>query len=283
MLFKIAVWLLSMQTLFKPCPCQKGNDSVRTKYTIDLVEKKRLPLCINESSGLIVINDTLYSHNDSGGLPFLYRFSESGELFDSVKIQSATNVDWEDITKDPSGNIYIGDFGNNENIRTNLCIYKFDKQRQTQKLAISYEAQKEFPPLHKKDKNYDCEAMLSYQNKLVFFSKEIKSKREFVYQTDFSNNNTIKLKPWFDFKIQERITGATIINNDTIAILSYGKIVICKLPDISDSKPVIRILYCKKLPFARQCEAITYSKNILYITNEQGVLFKYSLTTKANK
>jgi hypothetical protein len=27
------------------------------------------------------------------------------------------NIDWEDITKDKDGNLYVGDFGNNDNER----------------------------------------------------------------------------------------------------------------------------------------------------------------------
>jgi hypothetical protein len=36
------------------------------------------------------------------------------------------NIDWED-TKDKNGNLYVGDFGNNDNERKDLCIYKIDK------------------------------------------------------------------------------------------------------------------------------------------------------------
>jgi hypothetical protein len=30
-------------------------------------------------------------------------------------------------TKDKDGNLYVGDFGNNDNERKDLCIYKIDK------------------------------------------------------------------------------------------------------------------------------------------------------------
>jgi sugar lactone lactonase YvrE len=30
-------------------------------------------------------------------------------------VENAENNDWEDITKDIHGNIYVGDFGNNDN------------------------------------------------------------------------------------------------------------------------------------------------------------------------
>jgi hypothetical protein len=34
------------------------------------------------------------------------------------------NIDWEDITKDKDGNLYVGDFGNNDNERK---VYVFTK------------------------------------------------------------------------------------------------------------------------------------------------------------
>jgi sugar lactone lactonase YvrE len=47
-----------------------------------------------------------------------------------------TNIDWEDITKDKDGNLYVGDFGNNDNERKDLCIYKIDKKSLTTKVPF---------------------------------------------------------------------------------------------------------------------------------------------------
>lgn len=277
MILKLAYWILSLQTLFKPCPCKTDNDNAKTKIRIKHIETVQLPRCINESSGLIVLNDTLYSHNDSGGLPYLYRFSKSGQLYDSVEVKPAKNVDWEEISKDEKGNIFIGDFGNNYNERHDLCIYRVDTSKQVSKINFSYSNQTEFPPIKKRKKNFDCEAMLAFQGKIVLFSKSKTAKKELVYLLN-PNENTSSLKPWFYFKLHERVTSATKISENRIAIVSYGKLIICKLPELTDSKPTIQIISCKKLPFARQCEAIAYDSGNLYISNEQGKLFIYTIT-----
>ena len=53
---------------------------------------------VDETSGLINLDGTLITHNDSGGQPVLYELdSVSGNVTRSVTIENATNTDWEDI------------------------------------------------------------------------------------------------------------------------------------------------------------------------------------------
>ena len=40
---------------------------------------------------------------------------------------NALNIDWEDLTSDSIGNIYIGDFGDNKKERKTYVIYKVNK------------------------------------------------------------------------------------------------------------------------------------------------------------
>ncbi len=66
----------------------------------------------------------MITHNDSGGEPKLYEVDTlTGNVTREVLIQNATNKDWEDICHDETY-IYIGDFGNNNNYRTDLKIYR---------------------------------------------------------------------------------------------------------------------------------------------------------------
>ena len=85
-----------------------------------------MPICINENSGLVKAwQDGYYwTHNDGGGNPELYMLNATGQLFDTLEVKDAINVDWEDLAKDSKGSLYIGDFGNNSNKRENLNIYK---------------------------------------------------------------------------------------------------------------------------------------------------------------
>jgi sugar lactone lactonase YvrE len=77
-----------------------------------------LPSVLNESSGLERdAEGNFWSHNDSGGDPELYHFSEDGTLLHTLRISNGENIDWEDIALTSDGRLLIGDFGNNSNDR----------------------------------------------------------------------------------------------------------------------------------------------------------------------
>jgi hypothetical protein len=133
---------------------------------------------VNESSGLIFYNDTiLISHNDSGDKPILYFLNLKGEKIHQIKIENATNVDWEEITKDEHGNIYVGDIGNNNNTRKDLVIYKIVNQNLldvnsliANRIDFRYPEQSKFPPAEN-ELRYDAEAMVAYNDSLYIFTK----------------------------------------------------------------------------------------------------------------
>src|SRR5688572_19027801 len=63
-----------------------------------------------ESSGFAWTSDgNLWTHNDGGGASILYKINLKGELLQTQEIPNTSNNDWEDLAKDKSGNIYIGD------------------------------------------------------------------------------------------------------------------------------------------------------------------------------
>ena len=85
----------------------------------------KLPDSMKEISGLCFLNDTvLVGHNDSGNEPILYFLNLKGQKIHQVEVLEAKNNDWEDITADGKGHLYIGDIGNNNNSRKKLRIYK---------------------------------------------------------------------------------------------------------------------------------------------------------------
>lgn len=95
--------------------------------SLNLSNQKDLPAQVNEGSALIYTDGNLWTLNDGGNQPEIYRINPAnGTIVQTVKI-NATNVDWEDLAADAT-HIYIGDFGNNENgNRTNLRILQINK------------------------------------------------------------------------------------------------------------------------------------------------------------
>ena len=51
-----------------------------------VVEKYDLPLVLEETSGLTMLNDTLWTHNDSGNEAALYALSTKGKIIAKKKL-----------------------------------------------------------------------------------------------------------------------------------------------------------------------------------------------------
>ncbi|GAB5404096.1 MAG: hypothetical protein Aurels2KO_23270 [Aureliella sp.] len=82
---------------------------------------------LTESSGVCVgESGVIWTHNDSGGKPVIYGFSDSGRLLSKVTVNGARAVDWEDICSFRVGkNSYlaIADVGDNLAKRKQVEIY----------------------------------------------------------------------------------------------------------------------------------------------------------------
>ena len=141
-----------------------------------------------ETSGLQMAGNFLWSFNDSGGEPAIYRLDTiTGFILQKVILQNATNLDWEDIAFD-GASFYIGDFGNNLNgARTDLKIYKFPFRAipdyvnypvttiaatQIEIINFTYSDQPQ-PPVTATSNNtkFDCEAMIADGGKIHLFTK----------------------------------------------------------------------------------------------------------------
>ena len=71
---------------------------------------KALPEDVPESSGLIFYNNRLITHNDSGNLPRLYEMDTlSSQVIRTIRIDNATNIDWEDITQDDNRELHANE------------------------------------------------------------------------------------------------------------------------------------------------------------------------------
>lgn len=142
---------------------------------------------LSEGSGLQMAGDFLWSFNDGGGAAALYRIDTlSASILQTVNLEGATNVDWEDIAFDGTY-FYIGDFGNNANgDRTDLKIYKFPLSAipdypgnatvtvpagQIDVISFSYSDQVPVVATGPNNTRFDCEAMIVDGGKIHLFTK----------------------------------------------------------------------------------------------------------------
>lgn len=242
----------------------------------------RLPDHLIEISGLTFLNDTvLVAHNDSGNDPILYFLNLNGKQIHSVIIENATNKDWEDITSDGNGTIFIGDVGNNNNSRTDLCIYRVNgkdiltKETVTaEKISFSYPDQTLFPP-EKHNLHYDSEAISFYDDSIFIYTKcwaEPWDGKSFCY-TIPSKAGTYNANKKYDLVIgktgwwKDAVT-AVEIQNQKHYFLTYNRLIIYDLVNgnITFDKRVL-------LGPVSQNEALAInSKGLIYMADEKSKL-----------
>ena len=146
-----------------------------------------LSAALKETSGLQWAANALWSFNDGGNSPALFRIDTvSDAVLQTVVLENATNTDWEDIAFDGTY-FYIGDFGNNTNgDRDDLKIYKFPlsaipvssddvvtvPSSAIDIISFSYNDQPlPLMPAGLNKTKYDCEAMIVDGGNIHLFSK----------------------------------------------------------------------------------------------------------------
>ncbi len=193
-------------------------------------KKFKLPNSIKETSGLIKIDNRLWTFNDSGGKARLYQIDEkNGRIVKTLNITNAKNHDWEDIAYDDTY-VYIGDVGNNRGNRKNLKVYKIpraslrtSKSVKAEVIHFYYSDQKNFKSRSNKH-NYDCEAMVAHNGKLYLFSKNWQNQKTRLYELS-TQAGKHKAKYLSTFNIQGMVTGASLNKELNILLLTtYSKL-----------------------------------------------------------
>ncbi|MEO9661472.1 hypothetical protein [Maribacter dokdonensis] len=200
-----------------------------------------LPGSLDENSGLATYGDsTVWVIEDGGNKDEIYQINLKGDILNSLKVKNGDNQDWEDLTTDNAGNLYIGDIGNNANKRKDLVIYKLPNPTiepgdkiDAEKIKLHYPDQKDFPP-KKEGLFYDSEAIFHHDGKIFIVTKN-RSKaftgEAHIYSvpdTKGTYEATLvgSFTPCKDWKICQ-ITSIDISpKGDRIVALSYGKLFI---------------------------------------------------------
>jgi len=133
---------------------------------------------IPESSGLEIAGDgTFYTHNDGDGPINLFKMDKYGALSEFLTIENVKVKDIEDIARDRRGNLYIGDFGNNDCDRKKFKILKTELPEGAFSFPIATEIKFTLPDNHtdhhsKNDRNFDIEAMFHRKGWLYIFTRD---------------------------------------------------------------------------------------------------------------
>ena len=211
-----------------------------TSYTP--IFEANLPNDLQEISGLTQGGSKWWGHNDSGYQEEFFSIDpEAGNIFQKVTVKNAKNRDWEDIASDGI-NLYVGDFGNNNNDRQNLGIYivplfwignsnsETVQDTEWSFLPFSYADQTNFTTQPEDSTVFDCEAMIFCNDRIQLFTKSRRNYNTVHYVVNPTSNVAEKLEI---FDAQGLITGASLSpDGKLIALIGY------------DLRPFIPTVFC---------------------------------------
>jgi hypothetical protein len=259
-----------------------------------------LPNLVFETSGLETLSsiEGIWTINDSGNSNEIFLIDHKGKLKQIVKVINAKNKDWEALASNGNSMLYIGDFGNNNNLRRNLTIYSVNvdsiknNEVKALKTTFFYEDQVKFPP-KKKDRNFDVEAFVYYNNYFYLFSKN--RSKNFDGTTKlykiFAESGEQKARLIGKFKTCNnpnhcRITGADISDDGKqLVLLTHNSLFLFSNFNednfFSGKNRKIELIHNS------QKEAICFIGNALYITDERtkvsgGKLYKLKTQKLSN-
>jgi len=201
------------------------NSSLFSQENIEVLSV--LPNDVIETSGLIVHNGKLITHNDSGNTPQLFEIdSTTFQITRIVTVENVENIDWEDLTQDEQY-IYIGDFGNNVGVRTDLRILRINKEDYNQSDSVTaevinfiYEDQADFENTGNSD--WDAEALFIWNDQLIVLTKQWQSGGTDAYTIPKTPGEHIARK--IDtYAINGLVTGATYNPlSDVLFLIGYS-------------------------------------------------------------
>ena len=233
---------------------------------------------VPESSGLAPAEKpgTYFSFGDNGNAPTLYRIDAAGKVLANVTV-AAKNDDWESLTRDPQGTYFIGDCGNNESDRQNLRLLRVNPAQPAQvgKIKFTYPDQTEFPP-KKKQRNFDCEAIVWHEGKVWLFTKDQQQRASTVYTVP-DQPGEYRATRVTSLALPGQVTDAALSpNGRRLILLGRGELFILdgnSWADILKATP-------KEVDLAGtgQTEGVAFKdEQTLLISTEEGGLFEFTL------
>ena len=226
------------------------------------------PNALNEVSAVetTAFSNLIWVIEDSKNDNILFGLNQSGIIEKQIEITNAKNTDWEDLTTDQEGNVYIGDFGNNKKNRTRYTILKIAKNQLSKDDCL---AEKIIFQLPKQLKQEDFEAFFILDNQFYIFNKSGKEKKLFSVPNIIGEHEA-KLVQIFQLGTKkDKITSADIsANGKQIVLLSKEKIWL--LSNYNQTDFFKGNIESFNLNFVSQKEGVCFlNEKTLYISDEK--------------
>lgn len=192
--------------------------SLKIQVVGDINEK------LSEVSAVETVTNSslLWVIEDSGNSTNVFGLDKKGTIEKEIKVDEVENDDWEDLTSDAMGNLYIGDFGNNSEKRKVFRILKLENINSSTDLSKASFINFTLP---KGVKSKDFEAFFLFKKNFYIFSKERK-KAFFIKVPNTIGNHvaTVVGKYYLKGKNAE-VTSADISDDgETIILLNHNRV-----------------------------------------------------------
>lgn len=230
------------------------------------------PSVVSESSGFIKSRKypgIYWTHGDSFNPAAIFAVKECGEVAARVNL-SVPNVDWEDISTDDEGNLYIGDIGNNLHLPITRQIHKIrepdpatdDGETITPTATYSYTYPKE---------SFDAEGLF-VRNGVMFIVSRHDENRAKIYRLAPDAHNVATLNEIAVLRI-ERASGAAVSPDGTrLAVCTTRDTWIYRVDEnmvpLENERPVF-VRYPND-----NVEGCCFDGDDLMLSNEKGEIFR---------
>lgn len=203
-------------------PAQSASTFARTEKAPGIFQVGRLgEPALRESSGVVpsAATNLYWTHNDGdSGVLFLIR--PTGETLARVTVGGGAIADWEDLARDDSGNLYVGDIGNNMALRRELRVHRIPEPPTAQSrgtVSITKTWRLRFP-----GKAFDCEGLFVWQEHGYVVSKVFNDQRAAIYRFPLNSTEAVMtLEQVTDLPVTSPVTGADLsADGKTLALVT---------------------------------------------------------------
>lgn len=185
---------------------------------------------LEEVSGIAfsqVHPNLIYAHVDSGGEPEVFLLDSLGNELGRIRLEHATNRDWEDIAvgPGPDGNstVFVAEIGDNLGVHDQIRIYLFPEPSKIEKNGV---VNPQIIELTYPGGPRDAETLMSdpISGNLYLVSKREEKNRLFCVPKSAFTTGTGILEPLFEFDFTSSVAGDISRDGSQLLIKNYGMV-----------------------------------------------------------
>ena len=180
-------------------------------FEIGFISDPRITECSGIVRGMADTN-VFWVHND-GPRPRLFGIRRTGGLVAEFPVLDAPMRDWEDITSDGDGHLYLADIGNNNAERPQIAVHQINEplvKDSGKPVPVIRTWRLRFPK-----EPFDGESIFIWKDHGYLISKVFDDARAGLYRFPLSAENPVTLEFITDLDITTPVTGAAISRHGT--------------------------------------------------------------------